>query len=85
MENFIQNLNNGNLGGMALLVSFLPLIIAYIGVDEEKDTKKTTLKIFCLVAGLAFTMTVFGILSALAGKIFMLNGANIGHFLQVHC
>lgn len=90
MENFIQNLNNGNLGGMALLVSFLsgiissitpctlailPLIIAYSGVDEEKDTKKTTLKIFCLVAGLAFTMTVFGILSALAGKIFMLNGA----------
>lgn len=89
MENFIQNLNNGNLGGMALLASFLsgiissitpctlgilPLIIAYSGVDEEKDTKKTTLKIICLIAGLAAVMTIFGILSALAGKIFMLNG-----------
>ena len=92
MENFIQNLNNGNLGGTALIFSFfagiissitpcslavLPLIIAYSGVDEEKDTRKTTLKIICLISGLAVAMTVFGILSALAGKIFTLVGGEI--------
>ena len=74
MENFIQNLNNGNLGGTAFIFSFfagiissitpcslavLPLIIAYSGVDEEKDTRKTTLKIICLISGLAVVMTVF--------------------------
>lgn len=89
MENFIQSLNNGNLGALAFVFSFLggilssitpctlailPLIIAYSGVDKEKDQRKTTLKIVCLISGVATVMTVFGVLSAIAGRIFTLAG-----------
>ena len=63
------------LGGVAASLSpcglgMLPIVVSYIGASEEQKISKSAVQIIFFILGLAFTLTVIGIIDALTGQVF---------------
>ena len=63
------------LGGLLSSLSpcslgLLPLIISYVGGNDEKRSWKLYVQVFFFIVGLALTLTIIGIICAATGQIF---------------
>ena len=83
--NLAQYIQNGEFSILFLLISFLggvlssispcslgmiPLIIGYVGGYSDNDKFKTFIQLSSFVFGLAFVLTIIGIICALTGNVF---------------
>lgn len=81
----------GNISPLIFLISFLggllsslspctlgiiPLIIGYVGGYGDSDKFKTFLQLSSFVSGLAFVLSVIGVVCALTGSVFASFGGN---------
>lgn len=51
-------------------IGMLPVVVSYIGASPEQKTSKSFVQIIFFILGLAFTLTVIGIIAALTGQVF---------------
>lgn len=63
------------LGGVISSISpctlgILPIVVGYVGGYSDNTSKKTVLQVLFFVVGLALTLTILGVTSAIAGKTF---------------
>ena len=63
------------LGGIITSISpctlgLLPVIVGYVGGYSENTSKKTILQILFFVVGLSLTLTILGIIGAIAGRAY---------------
>ena len=83
--NLAQYMQQGEFSPILLLVSFLggilssispcslgmlPLIIGYVGGYGDSNKFKTFIQLSSFVFGLAFVLTIIGVICALSGKVF---------------
>ncbi len=57
-------------------LGILPLIVGYVGISREQSPLKSTLQAIMLVLGLATTLSIVGVISALSGKVLMAFGGD---------
>ena len=95
--NLAQYIQQGEFSPILLLISFLggilssispcslgmlPLIIGYVGGYGDSNKFKTFVQLSSFVFGLAFVLTIIGVICALSGKVFAsFGGAYWGLFL----
>ena len=83
--NLAQYMQQGEFSPILLLISFLggilssispcslgmlPLIIGYVGGYGDSNKFKTFVQLSSFVFGLAFVLTIIGVICALSGKVF---------------
>ena len=49
----------------------LPLIVGYVGGYGDSDKKKTFMQLSSFVLGLAFVLSIIGVICALTGSVFV--------------
>lgn len=91
INNFSMLYQGENISPLIFLASFLggllsslspctlgiiPLVIGYVGGYGDSDKFKTFLQLFSFVSGLAFVLSIIGIICAFSGSVFASFGGN---------
>ncbi len=102
-QNLTQYLQNGEFSLLFLLVAFLggilasispcsigmlPLIVGYIGGYGDSDKLKTFIQLSSFTFGLAFVLTIIGLVCAITGNVFVSIGGSywilfLGSFILI--
>lgn len=60
-------------------IGMLPIVVSYIGANEQQKTSKTAVQIIFFILGLSICLTVIGMIAALTGHVF--GGENREYFV----